>query len=150
MLTKGGPRSSGLDADGWRRILTSREFGNSLSDLRKTFTNFIKKLCAKDIQFTQSIETFTANRLIPLDKNPGLRPIGVGEVLGTITGKVVMMLCKKDVTKAAGFLHLSAGQDARAETAIHTMRDIFPYVDTDAILLINANNALPHHCYLHN
>ena len=44
MLTKGGPRSSGLDADGWRRILTSREFGNSLSDLRKTFTNFAQKI----------------------------------------------------------------------------------------------------------
>ena len=57
---------------------------------------------------------------------------------------------QKRYYKAAGVLHLSAGQDARAETAIHTMRDIFPYVDTDAILLINANNTLPHHCYLHN
>ena len=27
------------------------------------------------------------------------------------------MLCKKDVTKAAGFLQLSAGQDAVAEVA---------------------------------
>ena len=35
-----------------------------------------------------SIKSFTACRLIPLSKNPGLRPIGVGEVLRRIAGKV--------------------------------------------------------------
>ena len=43
--------------------------------------------------------------------------------------------------KAAGSLQLSAGQDAAAEAAIHTMRDIFANVDTDAVLLIDAENA---------
>ena len=38
--------------------------------------------------------------------------------------------------KAAGSLQLSAGQDAGAEAAIHTMRDIFANVDTDAVLLL--------------
>ena len=50
------------------------------------------------------------------------------------------MLCKKDFTKAAGSLKLSVGQDAGAGAAIHAMKDIFD-VDTDAVLLINAENA---------
>ena len=47
-----------------------------------------------------------ACRLIPLNKNPGLRPIGVEEVLRRISGKVVMMISKQDVMKAAGSLQV--------------------------------------------
>ena len=43
---------------------------------------------------TQTIETFLSCRLIPLDKNPGLRPIGVGEVLRRIAGKVIVSVLK--------------------------------------------------------
>ena len=48
-LTKGGLGPSGLDAGGWSRILTSREFGTSSSDLRKTFAQFIKRLCIEEL-----------------------------------------------------------------------------------------------------
>ena len=98
ILTKGGSVPPGLDADDWRRILTSRQSG------QLTFADIIKKLCSEDLQSTQFLEAFTANRLIPLDKNPGLRPIGTGEVLRRIADKVVMMLCKNDVRKGAGSL----------------------------------------------
>ena len=47
-----------------------------------------------------------------LDNNPGLRPIGVGEVLRRIAGKVVMSIVKDNVTKAVGNLQLYGGQDA--------------------------------------
>ena len=53
---------------------------------------------------TTSLETFIASRLVPLDRNPGLRQIGVGEVFPRITGKVVMSTVKDDVTKAVGNL----------------------------------------------
>ena len=88
-ITKGGSGSSGLDADGWRRILTSNSFGTALSDLLKSVADFIKKLCSKIINSENKLlEAFIACRLIPLNKNPGLRPIGVGEVLRRIAGKV--------------------------------------------------------------
>ena len=51
------------------------------------------------------------------------------------------MLCQKDVRKASGSLQLSVGQDAGAEAAIHAMRDIFADVDTDAVLLMDVENA---------
>ena len=79
--------------------------------------------------------------MIPLDKNPSLKPIGVGEVLRRIAGNAVMMLCQKDIIKTAGSLQLNAGQDAGAETAIHAMRDIFVDVVVDALLLIDSENA---------
>ena len=139
-LTKGGSGPSGLDADEWRRMLTSREFGTSLTDLRKTFAQVMKKLCIEELESTTSLEGFTACRLIPLDKKPGLRPIVVGEVLRRIAGKVIMIF-KKDITDAAGPLQLSAGQEAGAEAAIHPMRDIFANEDTEAFLLIDAENA---------
>ena len=143
MLTKGRSGPSGLDADGWRRMLTSREFGTSSTDLclRKTFAQLIKKLCIEELGTTTSFEAFTACILIPLDKKPGLRPLGMGEVLKRITEKVIMMIFKKDITDAAGPLQLSAGQEAGAEAAIHAIRDIFANEDTEAVLLIDTENA---------
>ena len=37
MLTNEGSGPSGFDADGWRGILTPREYGTSSSSLRITF-----------------------------------------------------------------------------------------------------------------
>ena len=51
------------------------------------------------------------------------------------------MLCKRHVTRALGSLQLNAGHDAGAESAIHVMRDVFADVDTDAVPLIDAENA---------
>ena len=45
---KGEAGPSGLDADGWKRILTSSKFGNSLSDFCKAFSEVIKKLCTTE------------------------------------------------------------------------------------------------------
>ena len=56
-----------------------------------------------------SLETYIASRLVPLDKNPGLRPIGVGEVFRRIAGKVVMSIEKDDVPKSVGNLQLCGG-----------------------------------------
>ena len=53
-------------------MLTSREFGTSSTDLRKTFAQLIKKLCIEELESTTSLEAFTACRLIPLDIKPGL------------------------------------------------------------------------------
>ena len=64
-------------------------------------------------------------RLIPLDKKPGLRPVGVGEVLRRIVSKAVTMLFKNDITHAAGALQLRARQDAGV-AVVQAMHNIFP------------------------
>ena len=74
---KGGSGPLAVDADRWRRILCSNNFGNANVDLRNATANFIKKICTEKVSAV-SIETSVACRLIPLDKNLGLRPIRVG------------------------------------------------------------------------
>ena len=103
--TKVVSRPSAMDADGWRRILCSSNFGDTNVDLRKAIANFIEKFCTEEI-FTTSIKIFVACRLIPLDKNPGLRPIGVGEILRRITGKIVVSVVKKEAISSTGSLQV--------------------------------------------
>ena len=86
---------SGLDADNCRRILLSNQLGSSPLELRTSIANFVKRLCNTNIYLSNSdtdnsLEASTASRLIPLNKNPGVHPTGVGEVLRRIAGKVVM------------------------------------------------------------
>ena len=122
--TKGGSSLSRLNADEWRKMLTSKVFCSCTSDLRKAIADFIKHICVNEIKFqnnTTSLETYIASRLVPLDKNPGLRPIGVEEVLCRIAGIVVMTIVKEDVTKTVGNLQLYGGQDAGCEAAVHLL-----------------------------
>ena len=85
------------------------------------------------------MESLVACRLIPLNRNPGLRPIGVGKVLKRISGKVVMMISKQDVMKATGSLQVCA--EPGVEAATHAVHDIFKDHTTEAVLLIDAENA---------
>ena len=79
--------------------------------------------------------------MITLDKQPGLRPIGVGEVLRRLAGKAVMILLKNYVLQAAGLLQLCKWQVAGSEAAIRAMYEIFNDDNTEVILLIDAENA---------
>ena len=88
--TRGGAESSGLDADGWRKILIAKH-------------EVIKKLCTAN-NLSLLLEPFLAFRLIPLDKNPGLRPIGIGEILRWIAGKVVVSHIRKDLNFVSRFI----------------------------------------------
>ena len=59
--------------------------------------------------------TFIAGRLVPLDKGetkegkPGVRPVGVGEVLRRLVGKLLIGVIKDDITSAAGPLQTCTG-----------------------------------------
>ena len=105
--TRGGAGLSGLDADGWRRILTSS------TDSCKAIAEAIKKLCSAD-NLSPSLEPFLGCRLIPLDKNPGLRAIGIGEILRRIGGKVIVSHIRKDLISSVGSLQVCTGHDASA------------------------------------
>ena len=83
----------------------------------------------------------TACRLIPLNKNPGVRPIGIGEVMRRILGKAILQLIRHEVMDAAGSLQLCAGQDSGIEAAIHAMAEVFSDPATEGVLLADATNA---------
>ena len=49
LLGEGGSKLTSRDVDCWQKVLTSRQYLNSLSDLRKAFANLIKKLCPGEL-----------------------------------------------------------------------------------------------------
>ena len=137
---KGGSGPSGMDVNGWRRILAFNNFGTSSSDLRKAFANKVQKLCI-DFDETHTIEAFLSCRLIQLDKNPGLQPIGFGEVLRRIAGKIIVSVLKEDIIKCTGMLQVCAGQGSGIEGTIYSMNRMYEDENTDAISLVDASNA---------
>ncbi|XP_028416582.1 uncharacterized protein LOC114540659 [Dendronephthya gigantea] len=148
LKTKGSSGPSGIDADGWKRILVSKNFATVGRDLRCAIATFAQKVSTIEIEATMendrrctNLEAYLACRLIPLDKNPGIRPIGIGEVLRRIVGKAILSVIKPDIISSAGNLQLCAGQASRCEAAVHAIRDIFEAQSTDAVLLVDADNA---------
>ena len=134
--TNGSAGPSGLDALGWRRLCTS--FQRASTDLCNSLTLVARKICTTYVD-PQSIAALTANRPIALDKCPGVRPIGVGEIVRRIISKAVLSVIKSDVLEAA--LQLCAGHEAGCEAAIHSMCRIFHDAMTETVLLFDANNA---------
>ena len=124
LRTKGSAGPSHFDSDQYSRVLCSKHFKTEGKELREQISIFAKKIATQPID-PQSLEAYTSCRLIPLNKNPGVRPIGVGEVLRRIVGKTIAWSLSEEIQVAAGPLQVSSGLKAGAEAAIHAMRDIF-------------------------
>ena len=110
-------------------------YGNTTKGLYQAVADLTKILCVEEIN-PDCLQEFIAGRLVPLDKGvtkegkPGVRPVGVGEVLRRLTGKLLMGVIKSDVTTAAGPLQTCTGIKAGIEAAIHAMRQIFEQDET--------------------
>ena len=79
----GAAGPSGADADMWKRILCSRQFKRKPADLCKVLACIARKLNTTVVN-PAYLRAFVAGRLVPLDKKPGVRPIGIGDVLRII------------------------------------------------------------------
>ena len=135
---QGSAGPSGVDASGWRRMCTS--FSRASSDLCNSIAMMARRICTEYVD-PEGLSSFTACRLIALDKNPGVRPIGVGEVIRRIIEKAVLGMLKEDVQRATGYIQLCAGQECGSEAAIHAMREVFSNDDNHGVLLADASNA---------
>jgi len=113
--TEGGSGPSGLDADGWRKPLVSKVYGDAGNDLRKALAKVIRAMCTEEVE-DSSLTSFLACRLVPLSKKPtGVRPIGVGEVMRRLIGKVIGWVLKPDIHEVAGPLQTAMGLQGGAE-----------------------------------
>ena len=138
LRTQDSAGPSGLDAYGWRRLCTS--FQQASDDLCNSLALVAWHLCTSCVD-PDGIDALIACRLIALNKCPGVRPIGIGEVVRQIIAKAVLSIVKLDILEAAGPLQLCAGQDAGCEAAIHAMRYIYSDSSTQGVLLVDAMNA---------
>ena len=77
-MTRGAAGSSHFDSEQFRRILCSNNFKFEGKALREQIARFARKIASSLID-PNSLEAYMTSRLIPLNKNPGIRPIGIGE-----------------------------------------------------------------------
>ena len=77
MIAKGAGEPSHIDAEQFRHMLLSKKFKTEASELREQLAVLARTL-ASDIVDPKSIKALTNCRLIPLNKNPGVRPVSVG------------------------------------------------------------------------
>ncbi len=75
--TQGAAGPSGADAMIWRRLCTA--FGEKSNDLCSALAACARRICTTYVD-PIGLMAYTACRLIPLDKCPSVRPIGIGEV----------------------------------------------------------------------
>jgi hypothetical protein len=146
MYTRGAAGPSGLDALGWRHILVSKNYGSTGKELRESIASMARNLATRKVEIQEDgstdIEAYLSCTLIPLDKLPGVRPIGIGEVIRRIVGKTIIATVKSQIVEcAAGPQQLCAGQRSGCEVAVHAMTQMFDQDESDAILLVDAENA---------
>ena len=106
-LTKGSPGPAGLDANQWRKMLTGME--QSSVNLRKTCARIARRIATETIA-PSHLRLYNACRLIPLDKKPGVRPIGVGEFLRKKIRRCIARCVSADLKHLGSNLKLCRGQ----------------------------------------
>ena len=107
LRTKGGAGVSQQEDSFWHKATTGfKEVSTSLCNALAAVT---RRLATEYVDPT-SVSALLANRGIAVDKCPGLRPIGVGEIVRRIIGKAIMTVTSVDVQQAVGCLQLCGGK----------------------------------------
>ena len=99
-------------------------FQSASADLCDSLASVARRMASTYVN-PHGLSPLLACRLIALDKNPGIRPIGIGETSHQIISKAILFMVKTDILEAAGNLQLCAGQEAGCETAVHAMQSLF-------------------------
>ena len=99
-----------------------------------------KRLCTSYVD-SKCVSPLLACRLIALDKNPCVRPIGIGDTARRIIAKAILNIARPDVQDTSGCLQLCGGQISGIEAAVHAVRTAFESEENEAVLLVDASNA---------
>ena len=150
MNLKGAAGPSGMDSHSWRRVCTA--FKGASTEICEALAAFARALCTKPIS-GEALLPFTSCRLIALNKNPGVRPIGVCEVMRRLVVKAAISISRSQIQHACGYIQTCSGLPAGIEAATRVMGDGFATHDTEGVLLVDASNAfnnLNRNVALHN
>ena len=134
----GAAGPSGLDCGAWKRLCSS--FKSASSDLCEALASLAKRISTTLVD-PKGLTAFVACRLIALDKCPGVRPVGVGEVVRRIICRAIANTLSEFIQEAAGPLQVCAGHISGCEAAIHVVDQMFSSDESQAVLLVDATNA---------
>ena len=134
----GAAGPSGLDVSSMKRMCSS--FGSESEDLCESIASIARKLCRSYVDPAE-IEALMASRLITLSKDPGVRPIGVGEVCHRLIGKPAMTVIRQDVIEITLYQQFCAGQTSSCEAIVHCVRELHDSGEMEGILCVAVSNA---------
>ena len=80
-------------------------------DLCNALGAVARRLCTTLVN-PEGLSAFVACGLVPLDEDPGVRPIGIGELPRRIIAKTVLTVVRDNVQDTAGPLQTCAGHQA--------------------------------------
>jgi len=84
-----------------------------------------------------------SGRLIALNKNPGVRPIGIGESWRRLFAKCFLAVAGKDAADECGIDNFRGGMSAGIEAALHSANEVVDgNYETDdwGFILVDARN----------
>ena len=112
----GSAGCSGVDAEHLKNQLLKH--GKASAELREELAEWALWL-ANTAPPWASYRAMRQGRLVALDKQPGIRPLGIGEAWMRAVSKLVLMQCGMDGKAACGNTQLCVGLEAGIEGAIH-------------------------------
>ena len=118
-------------------------FGESSKRLRAVVAEFAGWM-ANDSPPWAAYRALMANRLVALDKCPGVRPVGIGEIFRRLLAKCVRHEAGAEATGACGIDQLCSGLSSGIDGAIHALRCLWQEHEEEedwGFLLVDARNA---------
>ena len=137
MKTHGSHGPSDLYANEWIIITLFKDASTVLSN---TIAKVARRIATEAIA-PEKLEAYNDCRLVPLDKNSGVRRIGIGEILRRTIGRNMTKCTSQDFLELGSNKQLCLGQKSGNELVIHSLREKFEESDAEA-LLPDANNTL--------
>ena len=137
----GGAGLNGTDSQEMSRWLTC--YGPASRELRQTVAELANWL-ANNTPPWAAYRAFMSGRLIALDKCPGIRPIGIGEIWRRLFAKCLLKVTGAEATEACGTDQLCAGLKSGIEGGVHAMQEVWDEHRMEeewGVLLIDASNA---------
>ena len=124
-----GPRGTdAVDLSRWllRHSAESQMLRNELAAMARWIAN--------DHPPWADFRALMACRLVALDKEPGTRPVGIGEVYRRLFAKCVLEVYGSQATTVCGNLNLCAGLPAGIEGAVHAVTAVVVAAAADEML----------------
>jgi hypothetical protein len=116
----GAPGPSGVDAVDLQNWLL--RYGNESSALQEELAEWASSLANQHPPWA-AYRALMACQPVALDKEPGMRPVGIGEIFRRLLAKTILLVVGKYATCACGNLNLCAGLKAGIERVVHALRD---------------------------
>ena len=88
--------------------------------------------------------------MIALDKNPGIRSVGIGEIFRRIVTAALIQNFRGETQNATGPIQTCGGAQSGVKAAVHKMSGLFDDSTTECVLFIDADNAFNRQAALQN